>query len=49
MSITPPIPSQQLERIQPVVDALLAVLRERTQALTADIALPMEFDPEAGK
>ena len=49
MSVTPAIPGQQLERIQPVVDALLAALRKRTEALTADIALPMEFDPEAGE
>jgi len=49
MSATPAIPGPQLERIQPVVDALLAALRERTQALTAAIGLPMEFDPEAGE
>jgi len=43
-----PIPNDQRERIQPVVDALLAELRQRTQALTAETDLPLEFQPEAG-
>lgn len=41
-----PIPADQLQRIQPVVDALLADLRLRTQALTPDVELSVHYDPE---
>jgi len=43
-----PIPAEQLERIQPILDALLADLRQRTQTLTPDVDLPLQYQPEAG-
>lgn len=43
----PPIPNEQLQRIQPVVDALLADLRLRTQTLTPEVDLALQYQPEA--
>ncbi len=43
-----PIPDEQLQRIQPVVDKLLADLRQRTKTLTPEIDLPLQYQPEAG-
>lgn len=45
----PPISDDQRQRVQPIVDALLEQLRQRTQALTAETGFPFEFDPEAGE
>jgi len=43
-----PIPDEQLQRIQPILNALLADLRQRTQTLTPDIDLALQYHPEAG-
>ena len=42
------IPTDQLERIQPVLDALLADLRLRTATLTPEVDLAVQYQPEAG-
>jgi len=48
-SMTPPIPDDQRQRVQPIVDALLEQLRQRTQALTSEIGFPFDFHPEAAE
>ncbi len=47
----PDIPKDQLERIEPIVDALLADLRRRTLSLPpeAEPALTYELQAEAGQ
>ena len=47
----PNIPKDQLERIEPIVDAVLAELRQRTRDLgpEADSALVYQLEAEAGQ
>jgi len=44
--MSPAIPPDQLERIRPVLDALLEQLRQHTQILTAEAVLPLRYEPE---
>jgi hypothetical protein len=46
--LTLDIPSEQIERLQPVVDALLADLRKNTHELTPDIDLALAYRLEPG-
>jgi hypothetical protein len=42
----PDIPPEQLERISPVVEALLAGLNDRLQKLAADAESALVFQPD---
>lgn len=47
--MTAPIPPEQLQRIQPVLDAVLTQLRQQTERLTPLIGLAVEYHPEAAE
>jgi hypothetical protein len=44
--VAPNIPNDQLERILPIVEALLADLRQRAQALPPECDLALTYDPQ---
>ena len=46
-NISPEIPKDQLERIEPIVDAVLAELRLRTRELPPDAGSALEYRLEA--
>ncbi len=43
----PEIPKDQLERIEPIVDSLLADLRRRTLSLPPEAEPALTYDPRA--
>jgi len=42
------IPDEQRQKIEPILDTLLEQLHERTQALTGETDLALQFEPELG-
>ena len=45
-NISPEIPKEQLERIDPIVDSLLAELRQRTRTLPCQSASALVYELE---
>jgi hypothetical protein len=46
--LAPDIPGEQLERLQPLVEALLADLRRHTRGLAPNMDMPLDYQLEPG-